>query len=333
MRICRLFLACTVCLLAGQRALAQAPSKSPLSKTQVMDLLRGKVPPERVSSIVLLRGIDFQITPETEKELREAGATPELLETLHVLAPAPPKPPPALPPAPPPAPAPPLLQIEGAPKGAEIYVDDEFKGEVSSDGRLKIPGLSPQKHVLRISAEGYKEKVETLQLTAGETRNYTPNLVSATPPPPVQPPPAIPGPLPLLATAGVSIFYESLGEIAKITLQVHTGDSPVLYVDVNANGRIDRGDTAYGLTNDERPCTSYLLAAGKTTFCGTFHSGGALQVKTQGDSTRYIWTIPKSELSRDGKSAQYTVGVYSPATRKWTAYPSEPFTDPAKIPL
>jgi len=316
---------CLLCLLVGRGAQTQVPPK-PLSKIEVVNLLQGEVPPDRVAEIVRKQGISFQVTPETAKELRGAGATPELLETLREIAPPPPKPERALPTAPPAAPA--LLQIEGAPKGAEIYVDDEFKGQVSGEGRLKIPGLSPQKHVLRVSAEGYKEKVETLELNRGETRTYTPNLVSA-----AQPTAAPPEPKPLLATPGVSLFYESLGENAKLTLQVHSGDSPVLYVDVNGNGRIDRGDTAYGLTNDERPCTNYLLGPGMTTPCGTFHSRGALQVKNAGDLTRYIWTIPKSELSRDGKSVQFTVGIYSSATRKWAAYPSEPFANPVRIPL
>lgn len=326
-RIIQLFLVCFLCLLVGHEALTQTPSK-PLSKIEVVNLLQGEVPPDRVAQIVRKRGIGFQVTPEIEKELRGAGATPELQETLRELAPPPPKPEPALPTAPPAAPALALLQIEGAPKGAEIYVDDEFKGQVNREGRLKIPGLSPVKHVLRVSAEGYKEKLETLELTTGETRTYTPNLVSA-----AQPPAAPPEPKPLLATAGVSLFYESLGESAKLTLQVHSGDSPVLYVDVNGNGRIDRGDAAYGLTNDERPCTNYLLGPGMTSPCGTFHSRGALQVRNEGDSTRYIWTVPKSELSRDGKSMQFVIGVYSAAAKRWAAYPSEPFTNPVRIQL
>ncbi|MGA3325795.1 MAG: PEGA domain-containing protein [Terriglobia bacterium] len=327
-KITQLFMVGFLCLLVGRGAWTQTPSKPPLSKIQVMKLLQGGVAMDRVAEIARERGIGFQVTPEIEKELRGAGATPELLETLRQLAPPPPKPEPALPTAPPAAPAPAQLQIEGAPKGAEIYVDDEFKGQVNREGRLKIPGLSPAKHVLRVSAEGFKEKVQTLELTTGETRTYTPNLVSA-----VQPPAALPGPKPLLATVGVSLFYESLGENAKLTLQVHSGDSPVLYVDVNGDGRIDRGDTAYGLTNDERPCTSYLLGPGKTTLCGTFHSRGTLQVENAGDSTRYLWSIPKSELSRDGESVQFVIGVYSITTRKWTAYPSEPFTNPVNIQL
>ncbi len=322
-----LLLVCLLCLPAGRGPWAQTPSK-PLSKTEVVNLLQAAVPPDQLREIVRKRGIDFQVTPETEKELHEAGATPELLQTLRELAPHPPKtePPPRA--EVPTAPDQALLLIEGAPKGAEIYIDDEFKGQVSRDGRLKIPALSPEKHVLRLSVEGYKDKVETLEFAAGETRTYTPNLT-----PLVKPPAAPPAPKPLLAGAGVSLFYESSGESAKLTFEVHTGDSPVLYVDVNGNGRIDHGDTAYGLTSDERACTQFLLGPGMTTMCGTFHSRGALEVKTEGESTRYIWTIPKSELSRDGKFVQFVVAVYLGATKKWAAYPSEPFANPVRIQL
>ena len=308
-RIFLLSLAGLLCLLAARTAAAQSPPK-PLSKTEVVNLLETQMPPDRLAEVARQRGIDFQVTPEVEKELRQAGATSDLLTTLREVAPKP---------------APALLQIEGAPKGTEIYVDDEFKGQVSREGRLKIPGLAPEKHVLRVSAQGFKEKVETLELAPGETRTYTPSLVSAvaTPPPPK----------PLLEGPNFSLFYESLGETAKITIEVHAGDSPVLYVDVNGDGHIDHHDTAYGLTNDGRPCTQYLVAPGATTGCGAFHSRGALEVKNAGEMIRYIWTIPKSELGPEGRYMQYVVGVYSPANKKWTEYPSEPFTHPAQISL
>jgi hypothetical protein len=329
LKIPAISLVCLLCFLSGHRIAAQTPPKA-LSKTEVVDLLQGAVPPDRIAEIVRKRGIDFQVTPEIERDLRGAGATLELIETLRELAPAPPKPQPLTlkPAAVPAAPVPALLQLEGAPKGAEIYVDDEFKGQVSREGHLKVPELSAGKHVVRISAQGYQEKVETLDLAPGETRTYTPSLTSL-----ARPPAPLPALKPVLAAAAVSVFYESLGDSAKLTLQVRPGDSPVLFVDVNGNGRIDRGDTAYGLTNDERPCTQYLLGPDRTSLCGSFHSRGALEVKNDSDWTRYIWTIPKSELSREGRSVQFVVSVYSSATHKWAAYPSEPFSNPVRTPL
>ncbi len=332
-----LLLAITLFLVARGFALSQTPPKA-LSKAEVTTLLQGDVSSEQVADIARKRGIDFQITPEVEKELRAAGATNELIETLRGLAPtAPKRAQPVTPPAPP---APALLQIEGAPKGAEVYVDDEFKGQASGEGRLRIPGLSAAKHVVRVSADGFTEKVETIEVNPGETRIYTPNLARAAKTPAVSSPAlaaptplTIPGLKPLLVTPGVSLYYDSMGSIAKLSLLVHKGDSPVINVDLNASGRIDKGDTGYALTNDDNPCTMYLLGGGATTLCGTFHSGSALQVKDQGDTILYVWTIPKSELNPDGKSVPIVVRVYSTAAKRWASYPSEPFTAPLILQL
>jgi hypothetical protein len=67
-------------------AQAQSPSK-PFSRNDIVQLLKGSVPPKRVAELADKRGIDFQITTEAETELRRAGATNELLERLRLLAP------------------------------------------------------------------------------------------------------------------------------------------------------------------------------------------------------------------------------------------------------
>ena len=253
-RITQLFLLCLLCLLVGRGASdADAVETAFENRGRESAARRGAAGSrggDRAQA-----GISFQVTPETEKELRGAGATPELLETLRELAPPPPKPEPALPTAPPAAPALALLQIEGAPKGAEIYVDDEFKGQVNREGRLKIPGLSPAKHVVRVSAEGFKEKVETLELTTGETRTYTPNLVSA-----VRPPAAPPGPKPLLATAGVLPLLREPGGKRQTHFASPLGRFP------RAVCRCERRRThrsrRHGVRVDERRAPLHELSAG-----------------------------------------------------------------------
>ena len=65
-------------------------SLKPLSKDDVINLLKGDVPAKRVEYLARQRGIDFQITPDTESELRTAGATEPLLAVLRELAPTPP---------------------------------------------------------------------------------------------------------------------------------------------------------------------------------------------------------------------------------------------------
>lgn len=223
--------------------------------------------------------------------------------------------------------APTSLLITCAPKGAQIYMDDVLKGEADNKGWLYIWHVTPGKHVLRVVSEDRKEQVAKLELDEGE------HLMYKLPTPSQEPPPVLPsGPKPLVATPGVALFYGSLGDNAQLTMQVHSGDSPELCIDVNGDGEIDKGGTVYAVGRDGLPCTQYLVKRFLSTPCGTFHSRATVQVEPGGALTRYVWTIPKSELSRDGKFVQLTIGVFS-RRRGWAYYPWQPFIDPFKIPL
>src|ERR1019366_1914290 len=81
-----LFYLCFVSLCSFSSA--QSPTK-PLSKDDVVELLRGSVSSRRVAEIARQRGIDFQLTAETERELREAKARDKWRFTLRELAPTP----------------------------------------------------------------------------------------------------------------------------------------------------------------------------------------------------------------------------------------------------
>lgn len=52
---------------------------APLTLEQVVKLLAGGVAPARVTALVIERGVDFPLTNENEKRLRDAGATDALL--------------------------------------------------------------------------------------------------------------------------------------------------------------------------------------------------------------------------------------------------------------
>lgn len=62
---------------------AQGVPPRPYSKEAIVGLLKGEVSPKRIAVLARQRGIDFQITPKVESELRRAGATAELLATLR----------------------------------------------------------------------------------------------------------------------------------------------------------------------------------------------------------------------------------------------------------
>ena len=127
-------LACVLCASVVLLSAQTQSSPKPLSKDDVINLLKGDVPAKRVETMVREHGIDFQITPETESELRKAGATDPLLAVLRDLAPKPP-----------------TLVVTTAPGGAQVFVDDELIARTSAEGRLKISNLAAGPHKLRVS--------------------------------------------------------------------------------------------------------------------------------------------------------------------------------------
>ncbi|HUH63470.1 MAG TPA: PEGA domain-containing protein [Terracidiphilus sp.] len=157
---------------------AQSQSKG-LSMEQLTRLLK-EDPAPRVEYLVNKYGIGFYFTPETESELRDAGATPELLELIRKLAPQKPvevKPPP---------PAPPTLVVNAKPGDAEVYVDDERRGQTGADGILKFGDLAAGPHKLRVSYAGYRSFEVNVELTAGQTNTVVAELQPIPPPAPVK---------------------------------------------------------------------------------------------------------------------------------------------------
>jgi hypothetical protein len=136
---------------------SQAPPK-PLSQDRIVQLLKGDVSPARVAELARERGIDFETTPQTEKELRNAGASDALINTLRRLVPKRdvPRDEPALP----------VLLIESTPGGTQVYIDDELSGKTSAEGRLRIR-LKPGQHRVRLSLERYADHEQEIQVLAG----------------------------------------------------------------------------------------------------------------------------------------------------------------------
>ncbi len=173
-------------VLALPVAWAQRSGK-PLSKEDVIGLLKGDVPPERVEQVAHDQGISFSMTRATEKELRDAGADDNLIEALRGLAPKPAAPPHTEEPAPPPrASGPPVLLIDAQPGNTQVYVDDEPMGTTSSEGRLKLSRLSAGSHHVRLSRTRYQEYEQDVTLQAGQTATISTTLVArqASQPPP-----------------------------------------------------------------------------------------------------------------------------------------------------
>jgi sulfatase modifying factor 1 len=72
-------------VLLSTLALAATPqaTKKPLTKDQVMSLVKGSVPSTRVAELVRQNGIDFEPTEDFFHALRSAGAEPVLIDALR----------------------------------------------------------------------------------------------------------------------------------------------------------------------------------------------------------------------------------------------------------
>ncbi len=75
------FLVMTVAVTASFLA-AQVPAVVPMTENEVVDLLKGKVPSERIIAEVMERGVDFDLNPDIEKKLRKAKADDALIEAV-----------------------------------------------------------------------------------------------------------------------------------------------------------------------------------------------------------------------------------------------------------
>src|ERR1017187_10512015 len=169
----RLGMAAVTCLLCASMVLISAqtqPSPKPFTKDEVVKLLTGSVPVTRVEALVRKRGIDFQITPETELDLRKAGATDPLLTALRDLAPKPA-----------------TLVVTTTPGGARVHNDDEFLDTTSAQGRLKISTLAPGQHHVRVSLDGYWKFDDVVELPAGQNFELRADLKPYGPPASSQP--------------------------------------------------------------------------------------------------------------------------------------------------
>jgi formylglycine-generating enzyme required for sulfatase activity len=162
----------SVMLCAGLLSLTALAQNAPhrLSMGDVLKLLNGQVSPHRVSQRARQQGIDFQVTPEVERQLRRAGATDELLAALRELAPKA-------------VAAPATVVVETSP-GAQVYLDDVFKGEASLQGRLVIENAKGGEHSLRVTLAGKKNYEQPVTVLAGQETAIEARLEDIGPPPP-----------------------------------------------------------------------------------------------------------------------------------------------------
>jgi len=135
----------------------------------------------------------------------------------------------------------------------------------------------------------------------------------------------------LLANTDVlKIVSTDLGQAIELDIRVPADTTPIIRVDVNQNGAIDKGlDTYYGVHNNQS-CTGYLIDDRHSTFCSTFLSKSELHVSLGADGKHFKWTIPKNELSSRAGGARFIV-AYSSKNRGSGSFPSASFANPIRL--
>jgi hypothetical protein len=69
-------------------AAQESKKPEPLTEGEIIRLLQGGVPSERVERLAREHGITFEVTPAVERDLSEAGANDQLLRTLREMTPS-----------------------------------------------------------------------------------------------------------------------------------------------------------------------------------------------------------------------------------------------------
>lgn len=144
----------------------------PLTLSQIANSLNVSNDKKKESAITAKKvrqvGVTFRLTPEIEVELRNAGATNELIEAIRENSP----------PLPTPIPKPitQVLNIISTPPESEIYIDEVFRGRTDVSGNIRIADLPIGEYRITIRKARYKEVVFSLSLSPNNEGQITANL-------------------------------------------------------------------------------------------------------------------------------------------------------------
>lgn len=90
------------------------------------------------------------------------------------------------------------LNVNSVPSGAEVYVDNLFRGYAPAI----VPDLSPGTHSITLKMSGYSDWISTIQVSAGEMAPVTATMS----PIPVPPPPTPSGGLPVAVIGALALL-------------------------------------------------------------------------------------------------------------------------------
>jgi sulfatase modifying factor 1 len=156
----------------------RAVKPPPLTKDEVLHLVTGGMPSQRVAGLVTRRGVDFLVDDPYLGMLHMLGADDSLIAALRQANKA----------------VTPALAVATSPD-AEVSLDGVFKGRASPQGELTIRA-NPGVHTLKISLKGKKDYEQQVTLVGGQTTKIQAVLVD------------LPGSIQVQTLAGAEVFLD-----------------------------------------------------------------------------------------------------------------------------
>jgi PEGA domain-containing protein len=156
----RLVVALFLALVVALPLLAQ--TKEGLHESDILELLRTKLPSAQIVKNIKDLGIEFEMTKELERKFRRAGADDDVIDALdeaskgggETTTPAQTKG---------------SMAVQTQPGEAQVYLNDEMRGMSSPQGKLRLSELSPGTYQVRVSLIGYESWQQSVTVEAGQT--------------------------------------------------------------------------------------------------------------------------------------------------------------------
>jgi type II secretory pathway predicted ATPase ExeA len=144
---------------------AEAPAPTSSSRSRAQEGTSGGVDSARLGAVAANRSSALTSSPSPQPGARPAVLSPDLtppeLESHNTGGTGATSP---------------LLVIEEAPPGAQVFLDDQLTGSIDSGGQARISTLAPGLHHLRLSLNGYRDYEQGVDLPAGHTSRVAAKL-------------------------------------------------------------------------------------------------------------------------------------------------------------
>ena len=271
-------------MLAG---VGQLQSKKPYEKDKLLRVVQlNALPTSEVVQAIEQRGVDFQVNSSVEAEFRQAGARPEVIDTMRAnyrpaTNTAPPKPPPSAPPSTPSTKSP-----SGVPAGAPLS-----KAEVITLLQSGVPSTRVEQfvEVRGVNFSITPQIAREIKAAGGNNALIGAITAKATEAPAAPPAPQPSRPVP------VGPDYDELTDRAVAAMQANNSPGAINYLQQAV--RVDASKPqAYGLLGFAQLYGSHDIAAAERSMRAAIERGGGAPFRVYHDHDGFFNTFCQGSL-------------------------------------